>query len=542
MDIRANRGPEVLVIGSGIAGISAALEAAKTAKVLLLCEGKLFSGSSFYPGTWGLGLIGPESGEDQADLARSIQEIGCGMADPALVETFVAGIQPAIQRVRDMGVKLRRAQQREQREFIPCFDHKHRDWNGIEFDSARAVFGQKLQERGVEVVERCRVLQLVKWENRVCGAVAETKGELLYIPCGSLVLATGGYGSLFRYHLCTEDVCGMGQALALEAGCGLVNMEFMQMMLGYLNPAPKTIYNEKAYRFTRFSDAGGAPMFQGPEGQALLELRSTHGPFTARLPSGQVDAAIFAAFLSDSRGVTAEYLPQMRDDPPEFLQTYFTWLEQDKGVDWRQPVQLGMFAHAANGGVRIRPDGSTGVPGLFACGEVTGGMHGADRIGGLSTANGLVFGGIAGASAAADCGETRGPERISVDNYGIQEEPELTARLQDIMFRHAMVLRREEGLAAALEEVRAIRAGLVRTPAQGGGALARARRLECRLLTAESVLLAQRLRRETRGSHYRTDYPELDRAQGQQICVRLTDRGLEARFADISAERGDGRT
>ena len=65
------------------------------------------------------------------------------------------------------------------------------------------------------------------------------------------------------------------------------------------------------------------------------------------------------------------------------------------------PIQLGMFAHAANGGVWIAPDTSTGVPGLFAAGEVTGGMHGAARIGGLSTAHGLVFGGQAGSSAVA---------------------------------------------------------------------------------------------------------------------------------------------
>ena len=132
---------DVLVLGSGIAGITAALTAAEAGRsVILACKGKLFSGSSFYPGTWGLGLVGPADESDEADLAATIEAVGCGMADPAMVRAFVAGIHPAIEQVRSMGVKLRRADNGGQKEYIPCFDHKHRDWNGIEFDSAREIF------------------------------------------------------------------------------------------------------------------------------------------------------------------------------------------------------------------------------------------------------------------------------------------------------------------------------------------------------------------------------------------------------------------
>ena len=77
------------------------------------------------------------------------------------------------------------------------------------------------------------------------------------------MLATGGYGSLFRHHLCTSDVEGLGQALALEAGCRLVNMEFMQIMPGYLSPAYQTIFNEKTFRFTDLRRPDGAPLLEG---------------------------------------------------------------------------------------------------------------------------------------------------------------------------------------------------------------------------------------------------------------------------------------
>lgn len=87
--------------------------------------------------------------------------------------------------------------------------------------------------------------------------------ELHYLGCKALVLATGGYGSLFRHHLCTSDVEGLGQALALEAGCRLVNMEFMQIMPGYLSPAYQTIFNEKTFRFTDLRRPDGPHCWRG---------------------------------------------------------------------------------------------------------------------------------------------------------------------------------------------------------------------------------------------------------------------------------------
>lgn len=526
---------DVLVVGSGIAGITAALEAAEAGcSVALAAGGGLFSGSSFYPGTWGLGLIGPEDETDLPDLARTIQEVGCGMASQPLVETFVAGIHPAIEKVRGMGVKLRRAAQKDQREFIPCFDHKTRDWNGIEFDSARQVFGGRLEALGVQILEHCEALQLVRGKNRVCGAVMLYRGGLCYFGCRALVLATGGYGSIFRYHLCTEDVSGIGQALALEAGCTLVNMEFMQMMPGYLNPAPKTIFNEKTFRFTNLRRADGRPLLpEDGETQRLLDLRSTHGPFTSRLDSKKVDIALFRAFQEDQRGVEVTYSQEMRENPPEFITTYFDWLAQAKGLTADDPIHVGIFAHAANGGVKIAPDTSTGVPGLFACGEVTGGMHGADRIGGLSTANGLTFGGKAGRAAAAACqGAPDAPAECEFQGWACPDEAAMTRTLQEAMFRDAMVLRCESGLRRALGTVEELEGNLLHSqPSLQPLEAAKARRLECRLVTARCVLQAALLRRESRGSHYREDFPEMDPAQERQIQICGERENLSVHFA-----------
>lgn len=522
---------DVLVLGSGIAGITAALTAAEAGRsVILACKGKLFSGSSFYPGTWGLGLVGPADESDEADLAATIEAVGCGMADPAMVRAFVAGIHPAIEQVRSMGVKLRRADNGGQKEYIPCFDHKHRDWNGIEFDSAREIFSRRLKELSVTVLPGCEALELVQTDRRVCGAVVAQGGSLCYLGCKALVLATGGYGGLFKYHLCTADVEGVGQSLALDAGCRLVNMEFMQMMPGYISPAYQTIFNEKTFRFTRLRCPDGRPLLNGAA-KELLTQRSTHGPFTSRLPSKAVDLALFRAFLKDERGVEATYTEEMRSDPPEFVKTYFDWLQEARGLTMEDPIHIGIFAHAANGGIKTDPNAFTGVPGLFAAGEVTGGMHGADRIGGLSTANGLVFGGKAGRSAAEACaGTPEPPDEYLFHAASSGNVPEVLSTLQEAMFRNAMVIRGEEGLSAALGTVERLSANLSLCPSADVRAIAQTRRLTGRLHTAEAILKAALLRRESRGAHYRADYPEADPAQSSPIIVSQDSGAIRARF------------
>ena len=521
---------DVLVLGSGIAGINAALAASEQgSRVTLACKGKLFSGSSFYPGTWGLGLIGPESPEDEGDLADSISRVGCGMARPEMVRAFVAGITPAIRRVEQMGVKLRKAQAgADQREYIPCFDHKHRAWNGIEFESARTVFGEKLRSGGVTVLEGWEALELTRRGERVCGAVLSDGESLRYLPAKAVVLATGGYGSLFRHHLCTSDVEGVGQALALNVGCQLVNMEFMQIMPGYLNPAYGTVFNEKVFRFTEL-EAEGERLLSG--GADLLALRSGHGPFTSRLASRAVDLAIDG----HKEGVTARYSEELRSDPPEFVKTYFDWLKEAKGLTMDDPVRVGLFAHAANGGVSIRPDASTGVPGLFAAGEVTGGMHGADRIGGLSTANGLVFGAKAGGSAALEAQSApEPPQTWDFPMVGAADCAQKFRAMQDVMTEHAMAVRTGEGLEQALEQISALRRGLELRGTASVPEVVAARRLLGQLETASAVLLAERLRTESRGSHYRADHPAEDPALAHRIVLHREEGTLRADFEPLS--------
>lgn len=436
---------DVLVIGSGIAGIVAAIEAGQAgARVAIASKGALFSGSSFFPGTWGLGLVAPEDEADAAELAQTIGHVGCGVADPVLVEAFVNDLLPAIRWLESLGVELQRPSSSDaasQQAFIPCFDHKHRTWRGITREPAIEALGAALRRLDVEVLAGYELLDLVDdvpaldartpvstWisrgddmgrgtaddgdgttargadsaargdrprHRRIHGALlADEQGKaLLRVDCGAVVIATGGTSGLFARRLTSGDVLGSAHAVALRHGCALTNIEFMQMMPGLVSPVSGVVFNEKTFRYVEPAHALAAT--DGAE-RALLELRSSHGPFTSRLASRAVDIAIDRA---GEAGWQMSYrLP--KTDVPEFVETFAAWLERERGVARDAPLSLAMYAHASNGGIRIDADGWTGVDGLFACGEVTGGMHGADRIGGLSSANGIVFGRRAGRSAA----------------------------------------------------------------------------------------------------------------------------------------------
>lgn len=525
---------DVLVVGSGIAGISAALEAAEIGcSVIITSSANMFSGSSFYPGTWGLGLIGPEDDDDCQDLMDSILKIGCGVADPTMVRTFVKGIRPAIDKVRQMGVNLRRANKSNQSEYIPCFDHKHRDWNGIEFTSAKEVFSRRMEQLRVRTLPHCELIELAKDDDHICGAVMSEDRVPIYVGCKALVLATGGYGGLFKYHLCTNDITGVGHALALKSGCRLVNMEFMQMMPGYINPAPKTIYNEKVFRFTEFQYDDGNSLFPNDSyWHELLKVRSTHGPFTSRLPSKEIDFRLFDAFLANEQGVRASYSEQIRENPPEFVKTYFDWLKESKHLTMNDSIQLGIFAHAANGGILITPEAATDIPGLFACGEGTGGMHGADRIGGLSTANGLVFGGIAGRSAALYSNNHPIPQSWEFNNWSISNVSHMTDELQRIMFQSGMVIRSGEGLQKALSNIEMMENELKKDPEDNIAIISESRRIEAQFLTAKSILKASLIREESRGSHYRSDFPSSNQNMARSIIISYQKGDLTAHFKE----------
>lgn len=548
---------DVLVMGAGLAGITAALWAARSgAKVCIAANGVIGSGSSFYPGTWGLGLIGPESKEDEKDLMEVILEIGEGMADKELVSCLVSGVSEGIASLKELGAEVKDAVNKGEREFVPCFDKKCRDWHGIVKEGTKEALLAALEELDVKLLPRTAITDIRIENGRIAGAEAVRQGKdggFLLISCKAMVIACGGLGGLFSRRLNTPDVTGIGQFLALKAGASLMNLEFMQMMPGFFRPAPKTIYNEKVFRYSEFfcPDTGASVFadWSREKSEKLMEIRSGHGPFTSRLDSREIDIRLYQEGLKHKEGIVLRYKKELKENQPEFVRTYFRWLKEEKGLTIDDPVYIGIFAHASNGGIRIDRRAETGVNGLFACGEAAGGMHGADRLGGLSTANALVFGKIAGESAAEWCrGNTvqfRGkcseedleegkdkninPKKARTE---ILDADRLLTRLQKNNYRAAMVVREEKVLLEALRELETLKdegEQQRRSLDEAGADLPpweryqKTRELEAAFVLSEALLRAAQLRRESRGSHYRLDYPKKDKELEVPVIVSWKD-------------------
>lgn len=530
-------------MGAGLAGITAALWAArKGVKVTIISSSIIGSGSSFYPGTWGLGLVGPENKADEKDLLDTILQVGEGMVDPELAACLVHGISEAIEDLKSLNIPLKEAVEKDEKEFIPCFDYKKRNWHGFTKEKAREILRQELKRLGVQELTQTSITDIIIKNKRVSGVTAiqrqKDQDTLLTIGCTSVIIASGGLGGLFKYRLNTSDVKGLGQYLALKAGASLINLEFMQMMPGFINPAPKTIFNEKVFCYSEFYNVKtGKSIFEDcseKELNKLLELRSTHGPFTCRLGCEKVDVRLYEEFLREESGVRLSYKKDLIDNQPEFVKIYFQWLRKEKGLTIHDPVRLGIFAHASNGGIYIDRYTRTGVEGLFACGEATGGMHGADRIGGLSTANALVYGKIAGCSAAeySSAVKPEVPENNDVLTY-VPGADQLLEEIRALNYHTAMVVREEGKILDTLEELSKLdnKAETSRLFVQQNETAGRSYQKKCELEAAitlsRAMLQAILLRNESRGSHYRVDYPY----KNDRLSTPIISRQKEGKLA-----------
>jgi L-aspartate oxidase len=529
MKLRKSIETDILVIGSGIAGVCAAISAAREGKsVLLTSSANIFSGSTFYPGTWGFGLVGPDGEEDTDELLETIRTVGSAMIDEKVARAFVEGLNSSVDELESLGVELMKPSEnaKGEKEYIPCFDHKHRRWRGLTKKNLLGSLPLILEEREVKTLPFFQMTELAMNDGRISGAIGVlNKKDPVYIASKAVILAVGGLGGLYKRRLTTDDVDATGTAAAMRAGANAVNLEFMQIMLGFVRPSFKTIYNEKTFFASRFTDRNGNDFIgkylsEGLTEQEVLDARSLHGPFSSETISRYLDIA-FAKEMEkgETDGLVLRYDLERLNAGSEFVKEYFRWLKEEKGVSAEEEIILAPFMHASNGGIEIDENARTSVTGLFACGECTGGMHGADRIGGLSTANGIVFGFKAGRSAVGYIGNTGLVEEAELDVFSIANAKEKLEALRAVMYRDAFLARSSE----SLERVREFIGSMELEKGRSSTLLEYldSNRLLSTVEMAKSCIEAMDLRKESRGSHFREDYPEKDESIGALIRVRL---------------------
>lgn len=566
-------GVDVLVLGAGLAGASAAIAARRRGRtVCLLSEGPTCSGSSFSGRTWGLGFVTP-GGPGPRSLAREVSRVGRGVNDPQLTAALCDGAEGSVAFLESLGAWLETPRDPAQREFVPCFDSRARGWHGFVPGAWAPLLREALEgeARGdcgalapVALLPRTRALSLlVDADGRVCGCLAlDAQDRPVAVLARETVVATGGYAGLWGSHLCADEDRGVCHALAADAGARLSNLEFVQLMLGADANGRLVVHNEKGFRWTRIEDAAtGRSVFSEmgvdeARARTALEAHAGHGPFTSRLPSSLVELTL-ARFQQahPGRACLAELDEGLlgQGPRPEFVESYLAWLRDACGVAAGDPLPLRECAHSCNGGIAIGAGCRTAAPGLLACGEAAGGVHGADRIGGLASVTAVTFGRIAGEAAASGAGALPGqPDgrrlllasplllpRDRPHQPGAASAPGLPdaaagwRELGRALDAGCLAVRTDEGLRRAGEELAGLRQSLEaaggRSPRELGRALAElegmgaprlreaARASELLLATrlASAVASSMRARTESRGSHFRADFPAEDPAQAR---------------------------
>jgi succinate dehydrogenase/fumarate reductase flavoprotein subunit len=380
---------------------------------------------------------------------------------------------------------------------------------------------------GVEVIENVRVLDLMKDDRgRVCGAFASLREEPVSISARAVVLASGGAGRAFRHNVNPPTLEGDGWSMAYRAGARLVNMEFFQVGPAVFNAPIQFIIHSHMWRLMpRLTNARGEEFLPGycPGGvdpAEVLNLKAMSYPFSVRTAAMYLDLAIFKEVMG-GRGTPAGgiFFDVTHVGEETLLArapiTYRTL--KKAGIDLsREKIQVGLVVQNFNGGICIDGNGFTGVEGLYAAGEVTGGVHGADRPGGNNLIDTQVFGYRAGRAAAeaASRGGTRGAVSLKqVDFPPLPREGEkLLERSADLFYSNLTIVRTKSGLKEVL--------AFIDLHKDNTHPL-----LQNRLGVGEILATAALTREESRGTHYREDFPKADPAWVKRIFIMRSGDG-----------------
>lgn len=546
---------DVVVVGSGVAGLTTALRcAAAGLATVVVTKARLDDGST----RWAQGGVAAALGEGDTPEQHLDDTLvaGVGLCDETAVRTLVTEGPDAVRRLIGTGAHFDTtddgdiALAREGGHHRRRIAHAGGDATGAEISRALV---EAVRSAALHTVENALVLDLLTdAEGRTAGVTLHVMGEGRHDGVGAVhapavVLATGGMGQVFSATTNPVVSTGDGVALALRAGAEISDLEFVQfhptvLFLGAGSEGQQPLVSEAVRgEGAHLVDASGTRFMLGQHEMAELAPRD----IVAKAITRQMQLHGTEHMYLDARHFGAEMWEQRF---PTILAAC-----RAHGIDpVNEPVPIAPAAHYASGGVRTDLRGRTTVPGLYACGEVAcTGVHGANRLASNSLLEGLVFAeriaadivadrsGAAGTAAdrpRADAGEATAPPVPSP-----LLDPGSRSTVQHIMTRGAGVLRSAGSLTTAADELEDLHRSAVLKAGAAEPELAvpgvEAWEVTNLLLVSRVLVAAARQREETRGCHWREDRPERDDENWRRhLAVRLTsDRQLVLRRTDTEA-------
>ncbi|MHC5083194.1 MAG: L-aspartate oxidase [Planctomycetota bacterium] len=499
---------DCLVIGTGIAGLRAALEAAETCNVTLVCKGT-FSDSNTWNAQGGIASVLDVADSFESHIEDTIKT-GCGIGDPAVVDRVVKEGPELINQLSDWGADFDRVEGKidislEGGHSHARVIHSHGDSTGRGI--AETLIRKVRSIDNINVIENLFTVDLLTDESGACVGVIgyAPSGGLQIIWAGATVLATGGAGRLYRETTNPECATADGLAMAWRAGAVLRDMEMMQFH-------PTTLYVAGASR---------ALMTETLRGEGGILRDSNHETFMKEYderaelaPRDVVSRGILDRMLKTRS--THVYLDIRHFEKAHFQRRFPLISELCESFDIDVSTDLipvRPSAHYMIGGVKSDWDAATNVPGLFVAGEVAStGLHGANRLGSNSLLEGLAFGKIAGASAVKMINEKGGAEhhRMEIEvppsDRSRLDAEDIRNALRALMWRNVGITRQATPLAEAMEIIgfwqRYVMDKVFTSPFGW----------ECQNMLTIAGLMAQAAnqRTESRGVHYRKDFPERD--------------------------------
>jgi len=504
--------PDFVVIGSGIAGLRAAIALAPVGRVLILTKAEPTESNTGYA----QGGIAVALGDDDSPALHAADTVkaGDGLCDEAAVRVLVEQGPPYVEELVGWGTKFDReadgtlSRGREAAHSVRRVLHAG-DATGREI--ARVLWTRVGGLKSVETANHALVTELLVENGRCVGArFYDQLGFPRDARASATLLATGGAGQVFRHTTNPRVATGDGVALGFHAGARVADLEFVQFHPTALNVpgAPRFLISE-ALR------GDGGRLING-RGQPFMKKYHPDGDLAprdvvARSIMREMEMTAGSVYLSLSH-LDADYVTRRFPTIADMCRQVGLQLATD-------PIPVSPAAHYVMGGVDTDQWGRTSLPGLFAAGEVAcTGVHGANRLASNSLLEGLVFGARAALAmqqsadaAAALAPDRRLPDHAAPSGSGVSDHRSLTTtEVRDLMWKSVGLFRTREGMEDAVTKLEASyaahRDALANARADDGDAWK-----QFNLVTVARLIARAALRRlESRGAHYRADFPERD--------------------------------